>query len=136
IDYAILTGSGVLGLSLVPDPDYATAVAAAYNDWLAATWLRASPKYKGSILVNASDPIAAAEEIERSAGHPDVVQVLMASAAQHPYGQRFYHPIYAAAEKARVPVAIHPGTEGRGIAGPPTPAGYPTRYFEWHNILP
>ena len=37
---------------------------------------------------------------------------------------------------ADVPVAIHPGTEGRGIAGPPTPSGHPTRYFEWHNILP
>ncbi|MGW5366415.1 amidohydrolase family protein [Actinopolymorpha pittospori] len=136
IDYAILTGSGVLGLSLLPDPDYGTAIAAAYNDWLAATWLPASEKYKGSIIINASDPVAAAEEIARSAGHPDVVQVLMASAAQQPYGQRFYHPIYAAAEKAGLPIAIHPGTEGRGIAGAPTPAGYPTRYFEWHNILP
>jgi predicted TIM-barrel fold metal-dependent hydrolase len=136
VDYAILTGSGILGISLHPDPDYATAVAAAYNDWLVETWLKASPRYKGSILVNASDPEAAAREIERMGDHPDMVQVIMCSGARMPYGQRFYHQIYAAAERNGLPVAIHPGTEGRGTAGPPTPSGYPTRYLEWHNILP
>jgi uncharacterized protein len=52
------------------------------------------------------------------------------------FGQRFYHPIYEAAEKNGVHIAIHPGGEGSGITGPPTPSGYPTRYFEWHNIIP
>jgi predicted TIM-barrel fold metal-dependent hydrolase len=65
-----------------------------------------------------------------------MVQVLMCSGARMPYGQRFYHPIYEAAERNGLPVAIHPGSEGRGISGAPTPAGYPTRYLEWHNILP
>jgi predicted TIM-barrel fold metal-dependent hydrolase len=60
----------------------------------------------------------------------------MTSASRMLYGQRFYHPIYEAAERNGLPVAIHPGGEGRGIAPPVTNAGYPTRYFEWHNILP
>ncbi len=135
IDYAVLT-SGIPEISLHPDPDYANAVASAYNDWLVETWLSASPRFRGSILINASDPPAAAREIERAAPQPGMVQVVMASASQLPYGQRFYHPIYEAAERNGLPVAIHPGSEGRGVARTPTPSGYPTRYFEWHNILP
>ncbi|WNQ10151.1 amidohydrolase family protein [Paenibacillus aurantius] len=136
IDFAVLTGGGEQGLSLHADPDYATAVAAAFNDWLADTWLKASPKFKGSIQINHSDPAEAAKEIDRMARHPDMVQVVMGSGARMPYGNRFYHPIYEAAERNGLPVAIHPGTEGKGIAGAPTPSGYPTRYMEWHNILP
>lgn len=136
IDYAILTGSGVLGLSLDPDPDYGNALAAACNDGMIDTWLNVSSRFRGSIFVNASDPVEAAAEIRRHASNPSMVQVLMASAARMPYGQRFYHPIYDAANECGLPVAIHPGTEGKGISGAPTPSGYPTRYMEWHNILP
>jgi predicted TIM-barrel fold metal-dependent hydrolase len=100
------------------------------------TWLSVSPRFKGSIFVNASDPVAAADEIRRHASNPSMVQILMASAARMPYGQRFYHPIYDAAQECGLPVAVHPGTEGKGISGAPTPSGYPTRYMEWHNILP
>lgn len=136
VDYAILTGSNILGISLNPDPDYGNAVASAYNDWLVETWLKASPQYKGSILINHSDPQAAAKEIDRMAGNKDMVQVIMCSGSRMLYGQRYFHPIYEAAERNGLPVAIHPGTEGRGISGPPTPSGHPTRYLEWHNILP
>ncbi len=48
IGYAILTGSGMLSLSLHNDPDYATALASALNEWLAATWLAYSPRFRGS----------------------------------------------------------------------------------------
>lgn len=136
IDYGILTGGGEQGLSLHADPDYANAVAAAFNDWLADQWLSVSPKFKGSIQINHSDPAEAVKEIDRMGPHPGMVQVVMGSGARMPYGNRFYHPIYEAAERNGLPVAIHPGTEGKGISGAPTPAGYPTRYMEWHNILP
>jgi predicted TIM-barrel fold metal-dependent hydrolase len=136
IDYAILTGSGVLEMSLNPDCDYGNAVVSAYNDHLVDIWLSVSPRYKGSLVINHADPIAAAKEIDRMGSHPDIIQVIMCSGARTPFGQRFYHPIYEAAERNGLPVAIHPGTEGRGIAGSPTPSGYPTRYMEWHNILP
>lgn len=136
IEYAILNGSGIIENSLNADPDYANAVASAYNDWLIDTWLQASNQYKGSLVVNASDPLSAAAEIDRIGSHPDMVQVILCSTSRTPYGQRFFHPIYEAAERHGLPVAIHPGSEGRGIAGAPTPSGYPTRYLEWHNILP
>ncbi len=136
IDYAVLNGSGILGISLSADPDFSNAVASAYNDNLAARWLDFSPRFLGSILVNHSDPPAAAQEIDRVAGNKRFVQVIMASGSRTPFGQRQFHPIYEAAERNGLPVAFHPGTEGAGLSGPPTPAGYPTRYMEWHNILP
>jgi predicted TIM-barrel fold metal-dependent hydrolase len=134
IDYAILTGPG--GLPLGPDADYSNAVASAYNDCLLDVWLPVTPRFKGSVIVNADDPAAAAREIRRVGSHPDMIQVVMASASRAPYGQRQYHPIYDAAAELGLPVAVHPGTEGAGLAWPPTPVGYPSRYLEWHNILP
>ena len=50
-------------------------------------------------------------------------------------GHRYYHPIYEAAVAHDLPVAIHPGTEGRGVSGKPSAAGYPGSYFEWHTNL-
>ncbi len=136
IDFGILTGSGILGLSLQPDTDWANAVAGAYNDALSAKWLDADARFRGSILVNHSDPEWSAKEIDRVAQDKRFVQVIMASGSNRLFGQRFFHPIYEAAERNALPVAIHPGTEGNGNSGPPTPAGYPSRYMEWHNILP
>lgn len=136
IDYGILTGSGVLGISIHPDPDLGNALASAYNEWLAHTWLAHSPRFRGSILINHSDPEAAVREIHKWGEHPAMVQVIMASASNRLFGQRFFHPIYQACAEHGLPIAVHPGTEGRGTAYPATPAGHPTRYMEWHNILP
>ncbi|MDQ3398496.1 MAG: amidohydrolase, partial [Deinococcota bacterium] len=44
-------------------------------------------------------------------------------------------PIYEAAAEHGLPVAIHPGSEGVGVSAPPTAAGYPSSYFEWHTGL-
>ena len=136
IDYAILTGSHVLGVSTHFDPDWGTALATAYNMNLTGRWLDRSPRFRGSIIINHSDPAAAAREIERCAADRRFVQVLMGAGSNRLFGQRFYHPIYEAAAAHGLPVAIHPGTEGAGTADTPTPAGRPTRYFEWHNIVP
>ena len=136
IDYAVLTGSGILGISLGFDPDWGNATATAYNEALQAKWLDADSRYLGSILINHSDPPHAAKMIDRFGQDKRFVQVLMASGSNRLFGQRFFDPIYQAAERNGLPVAIHPGTEGMGLAYPPTPAGYPTRYMEWHNILP
>ncbi|CAN7443017.1 amidohydrolase family protein [Paenibacillus sp. LjRoot56] len=135
-DYVILTGQNVLEMSLNPDSDYGNAVISAYNDYLIDRWLSKDDRYKGAMVINHSDPLYAAKEITRIGGHPDIIQVIMCSGSTRLYGNRFFHPIYEAAEKMGLPIAIHPGTEGRGMTGAPTPSGYPSRYMEWHNILP
>ena len=123
--------------NLHPDPDFGSAIAAAFNDWLAETWLgRHNPDgvFKGSITIAHQDPAAAAREIERWAGHPHFVQVMTDSGARAPFGQRQYYPIYEACARHGLPFAIHPGTDGMGINVQPSP-GYPTHYIEWHTCL-
>jgi predicted TIM-barrel fold metal-dependent hydrolase len=134
IEYGILN-AGNLHIGLSPDPDYAAAVVAAENDVVAQDWLPADSRFRASLVVSPADPELAAREIHRLGDHPGFVQVLMPSGARLPYGQRFYHPIYAAAVEHDLPVALHPGSEGVGVSGAPTAAGYPTSYFEWHTGL-
>lgn len=134
IDYAILTGPFVLPLGT--DPDYLNAIATAVNDATLEDWLSVSPRLRGSILINSDDPSAAVQEIERLAERPEMAQVVMASTTRQPCGQRRYLAIYETAARYGLPVAIHPGAEGAGSAAPPTPVGYPSRYLEWHTMLP
>lgn len=134
MDYAILTGV-IYNISATHDADFAAAVCSAYNDYLIAEWLSKSSKFKGAMAVATQDPYLAAREIDRIGGHPDIVEVIISSAARMPLGQRYYHPIYEACERNGLPLAIHPGAEGAGSSTPPTAAGYPSRYIEWHTCL-
>ncbi|MDQ1912639.1 amidohydrolase family protein [Paenibacillus sp. GD4] len=134
LEYAILTGV-VYNISSTHDPDYAAAICSAYNDFLIAEWLGKHRAFKGAMAVATQDPLLAAKEIDRVGGHPDIVEVIIAGAARGPLGGRFYHPIYEAAERNGLPLAIHPGAEGGGSSNVPTAAGYPTRYIEWHTCL-
>lgn len=132
VAYAILISRTFCNIH--PDPDYAAAIASAFNQWLAETWLgpyNHDGAFKGSITIAQQDPNKAAEEIDRWADHPDMVQVTMDSGARAPFGQRYYYPIYEACDRHGLPLALHPGTEGMGINHQPTP-GFPTHYVEWH----
>lgn len=134
LEYGILNPAE-LAFGLLPNVDYATAIATARNDVLIEQWLPVDERFYGSLVVSALDPQEAAREIHRVGGHPRIAQVLMPSAARIPYGQKFYWPIYEAAQQYGWPVAIHPGTESAGISGASTPSGYATSYFEWHSGL-
>jgi len=135
IEYGILNPAGTLSIGLSPEFDYAAALLSAINTVFVEEWLPADPRFRASIVVAPGDPLLAAREIHRLGDRPGVAQVLMPSGARTPYGQRCYHPIYAAAVEHNLPVAIHPGTEGVGISGAPTSSGYPGSYFEWHTGL-
>ena len=135
IEYGILNPESILSLGLSPEPDYAAAQVSAINDVFIEEWLPVDPRFRYSLAVAPNDPELAAREIRRLGAQPGVVQVLMPGGARIPYGQRTFHPIYAAAVEHGLPVAIHPGTEGVGISGTPTAAGYPSSYLEWHTAL-
>jgi predicted TIM-barrel fold metal-dependent hydrolase len=135
IEYGILNPENVLSIGLSPEPDYAAAQASAINDVFVEEWLPVDARFRYSLAVAPNDPELAAREIRRLGNRPGVVQVLMPSGARIPYGQRLFHPIYAASVERDLPVAIHPGTEGVGISGAPTAAGYPSSYLEWHTGL-
>jgi len=136
IEKAVLNPSGIVSIACSPDAAFATAVCSAYNDWLLqSAWLNGNSTCFGALLVAPQDPHAAAREIERVGDHPRLVSVLFSSASHTPLGQPRFWPIYAAAEKKGLPIAIHPGAEGAGTSGPPTAVGYPSTYFEWHTDL-
>ena len=119
IDIAILTG-GPYSAAVHPDVDYAAAYCRAFNLWTEQEWTAKDTRFRASIHIAPTDPEQAAAEIDRLGEHPAFVQVLMPAGARMPFGNRFYHPIYAAAERHGLPICIHFGAEGAGVSAPPT----------------
>jgi len=135
VSRAVLIGGEVLGLGAMPDPDVAALIASAYNDWLAATWLSADDRYRGTIVVGAQDPALAAAEIRRAGADERFVAVLL-PLTNILMGQRHYYPIYEAAAELGLPVTVHPNS-GEGIfrTSPSMAGAAPTYYVEWHTGL-
>ncbi len=127
IDYAVL--NPLYGVSRVHNLDFGNSLMRAVNEWTAHDWLNYDKRYKGSIVVNFSDPPAAAEEIRRVAADPRFVQVLLLARSPAPYGRREFRPIFEAAVEAGLPIGVHFG----GGGGPITATGWPSFYIEDHT---
>jgi predicted TIM-barrel fold metal-dependent hydrolase len=112
--------------------EYKAALCRAVNDWLAEEWLDRDPRLRGSVNVPFDSPEAAVAEIERFAGDPRFVQVMIRGDAQSEWGDRKYWPVYAAAEAAGFVAMCHvggaPGNHYRG-------SGAPSYYLEQHVWL-
>jgi uncharacterized protein len=116
------------GVQLLFSEDMAAAFARALNTWIAREWLDREPRLRASIIVPLQSPERAVDEIEHWAADQRFVQVLMPAMADLPYGRRMYWPIYAAAERHRLPIGIHAGSSYRHpvTAG----VGWPSYYTE------
>jgi predicted TIM-barrel fold metal-dependent hydrolase len=130
VDFAILTGGSIYGAAVQPEPDYAAALCRAFNDWTIEHWCATDRRFKASISIAPQDPRKAVAEIERLAANPAVAQIIVPGGSPMPFGNRMYDPIWEAAAAGDLPVCVHFGSEGAGIAGPPTGAGYPATYLE------
>ncbi|HVZ13598.1 MAG TPA: amidohydrolase family protein [Bauldia sp.] len=137
LDYVVLLP---LTRGMMPNLRREVATAAATNEWLAATWL--SPehnpdgRFKGTIRIVPRSPRDAIVEIERWAGHPHFVQVGVPLATHLPYGRQEYLPVWEAAARHGLPVAVHDDGGGIGIEFPPTCVGYPTTFIEAFSMRP
>ena len=123
--------AGILNCTYAVDslhnPDQAAAMARAVNDWQSAEWLACDRRLRASIVVPSQVPALAVEEIERVAGRPGFVQVLLPARAHHPYGSRLFHPLWEAIAAHGLVAGIHFG----GAPGnPPTPVGWPSYHYE------
>lgn len=137
VDAAVTTAAEpALRAGAAPDRRYAAAVCTAYNDWLIEEGLAADERLRGSIAVAQTDPARAASEIERVGDHDRIVQVIMGSGTRVSLGNERYWPIYEAACANDLPVAIHAGAEGFGVANPNTAAGFPSTAVERHAVVP
>jgi predicted TIM-barrel fold metal-dependent hydrolase len=127
VSIAIL--NGFLHATALPgNYEYATALARAYNDWEIAEWLDKDDRLRGSVHVAAQDPASAAEEIDRVAAHPQIVQVFLTTMTDRQFGDPFYHPIYEAAVRNGLVVTFHHGGATQTVLG------YPRYWIEWHTV--
>ena len=115
------------GAPVLFSDDLASAFSRAVNDWLAADWLTVDPRLRASIVVPQLNAERAVDEIERRAGDPRFVGVLLLVSGEVPLGRRQNWPIFAAAERHGLPIGIHAGSTYRH---PVTPVGWPSTYIE------
>lgn len=134
IGAAVLTGDEPLEASTLGNPHLASALTAAYNDWLIDEWLPKDDRFYGSIIIAPQDPTLAAKEIRRLGSHPRMVQVLASHGSVMPYGDPFYHPIFEACAEEGLPFAVHLGGNG-GINTAPFANGSPRYFCEAHTLL-
>src|SRR3954468_19651885 len=73
VDLAVLFPDHLLKLAVLPQADYAAALARAYNAWLLDQWTAREPALLGAIVACPQDPLDAAREIERYADAPSMV---------------------------------------------------------------
>jgi predicted TIM-barrel fold metal-dependent hydrolase len=111
----------------VQNPGLSAAMCAAINDWQVAEWTARDARLRASVMVPYEQPTDAAAEIDRRAGDANFAQVLLLSRTVEPLGQRRYWPIFEAAVRANLPVAVH----AFGYGGAPlTSGGWPSFYIE------
>lgn len=109
------------------NPDMSAAFCRAVNEWQKAEWTSKDKRLKGSIVVPYEHGDLAAAEIEHWADDSDFVQVLLLSRTVEPMGQRRYWPLFAAAERAKLPVGVHAFGNGAHAI---TSGGWPSFYIE------
>ncbi|MEA2638686.1 MAG: uncharacterized protein QOF51_80, partial [Chloroflexota bacterium] len=112
ISLSVLYPTAGLALGMVQLPDWATALAQGYNDWLADAFTSQSPRLKRVALLAPQDPAAAAAELRRAVTELGFVGgVLPAATSQKVplYGSPVYEALWDEAQRLDVPLAIHGG---------------------------
>jgi uncharacterized protein len=115
------------GVDAVTHPDLGPALARALNDWMAANWLDAEPRLRGSAVVAPQHVEQAAAEVARIGEDRRFVQICVPAHARVAYGDRQYWPIWNAAAEAGLVVGI---TAGGAVGAPPTPVNWLGSFFE------
>ena len=117
IDTTVLYPTTALAYGKIVNRDYAIAVCRAYNNWLHETYLTHSPRFQGMALIPMQEPEAAVEELERAVKDLGMVGAMLPSAGlSNHLGAKEYWPVYAAAERLDVSLAVHGGAhEGFGM---------------------
>ena len=110
--------------------DLGAALARAYNDQLVEAWLKREPRLMGSLIISLDDPVAAAREIDRVGGHPQVVQVALPTLVDRQLGDPRYRPIWEAMVRNKLVLGLHHGYATKTVFG------YPRQHIEWKALAP
>ena len=116
------------------EPEFAAAIARAYNDWL-HDFCKASPeRLYGAAMVAPHDVDSAVAEVRRTVGEYGFKSVYLppGSAVRKPWHDRSFDPLWAECQRLGVPVAFHGG--GRTDLRPDFALGdiFGDRLMMWH----
>lgn len=117
------------GAQAVHDPYMAADFCKAINDWIAAEWLDRDPRLRASIVVPMQAVDLAVEEVERRAADSRFVSILMLAQGESLFGKRHFWPLHAAAERHRLALTIHAGSQQRAA---PSSIGWPSYRYEYY----
>ena len=112
--------------------DFGVALTQAMNTWQVERWVKNEPRLRASVLIAQEDTGASVAEIDARAGDPNFMQILVLPKTDEPFGRRRYWPIFEAAVRSNLPIAIHVGgTNGH----PSTGGGWASYYMEEHHTV-
>lgn len=135
IDYPVVTPTQNLYLPGVQHDDFAAALAAAYNEWVADTILDADENIYGGILLAPHKPARAAEELKKWADEDAFVSAFIPSGGVNPpLGDKSYFPVWEAAQDAGLPVLLH-AASGAAMDSFPLQKQAFTRYLPQHALV-
>ncbi len=108
-----------LGLTMpfLRDAEWAVALSRAYNTMLYKEVTSQSSRLYGVALLPLQDPPAAARELERAVGELGFVGGMVSADSYYLLGHSRFDPIYATAQRLRVPVCVHAAGTDMGVSG-------------------
>jgi uncharacterized protein len=109
IDYQILFPGPMLNLGLHPQVEVEVAVARAYAKWITERVLSREPAIKTMVFLPFNDPEASLRLVEEFAEAPGVVGFMVTAVRYRPVHHNSYMPVYAAIERAGLPLGFHAG---------------------------
>jgi predicted TIM-barrel fold metal-dependent hydrolase len=117
-------------------PDESIVLAQAYNEHFVQEWLPKSPHLAYAMMVPSQDPQAAAAEIRRLGSHPRIAAVHLPLLSGL-MGNRYYWPIYQAAQDAGLPIFVHvTGLENVAHGASAVTNGAFESYVERYSAMP
>jgi predicted TIM-barrel fold metal-dependent hydrolase len=144
LDLAVLfpsRGLFVLGLDSVDmigsdglEPGYASAIARAYNDWLADFCAHAPDRMFGAAMVAPHDVDGAVDEARRCVEELGFKAVFLAPGCvnRRPWHHPAYDPLWAEIQRLDVPIAFHGG--GQTYLTPDFSLGVLDKLMLWHTF--
>jgi len=108
-----------LGLTMpfLHDAEWAVALSRAYNTMLYRELTSPSRRLKGVALLPLQDPAAAARELERAVSELGMVGGMLSADSYFLLGHARFDPIYATAQRLKVPLCVHAAGTDMGVAG-------------------
>jgi predicted TIM-barrel fold metal-dependent hydrolase len=132
IDRALMMPQIAGAIGLFPDPNVATTIAGAMNDYFLEKWTRVDNRWRSMITIAPQDIGWSLREVERLQGelgvagiHIPLNNVLM--------GTNHFYPLYEACEHYRLCVTVHLGVAGIYYTGMPAPGGAPVNWIDFRG---